>query len=168
MLLSGAICLIGPALATAQPRDTTVQIQSRGGEPVGTATLTTEGSNGIRFHLDLRGLPPGEHALHIHERPVCEPPSFESAGPHFNPDDRRHGLNSPEGPHGGDMPNIVVAADGTARATLVNPRVTLDDGPRSVFSGAGTALIVHAGRDDLTTDPSGNAGDRIACGRISR
>ena len=98
----------------------------------------------------------------------CEGPGFTSAGPHFNPDQKHHGLQNPEGPHAGDMPNFTVEANGMATATLVDPRVNLGDGDHSLFTNGGTALVIHAKADDMKSDPAGNAGDRIACGVITK
>jgi superoxide dismutase, Cu-Zn family len=110
-------------------------------------------------------LPQGEHTFHVHAVGKCEPP-FASAGPHFNPAQKKHGLKSPDGHHAGDMSNVTIGADGTLTLTVVN-KLTLEKGkPNSVFQDAGTALVVHASKDDYVTDPAGNAGDRIACGVI--
>jgi Cu-Zn family superoxide dismutase len=98
----------------------------------------------------------------------CDPPAFESAGPHFNPDGKQHGMQNPQGPHGGDMNNFTVAANGMAKATVVNPRVTLAMDGNSVFAGGGKALVIHANADDMKSDPAGNAGDRIACALITK
>jgi len=100
----------------------------------------------------------------------CEGPAFTSAGGHFNPDNKHHGINNPESPkpHDGDMPNFMVKPNGTAKLTVENDQVTLGDGSNSVFANGGTALMVHAKADDLKSDPAGNAGDRIACGLITK
>src|SRR5262249_1648630 len=103
----------------------------------------------------------------IHQNAKCEAPDFKSAGPHFNPDNKKHGLQNPDGPHAGDMQNFLVKTDGSAKAKVVDQNVNLKkDDSHSVFSNGGTALVIHAKGDDLNTDPSGNSGDRIACGVI--
>src|SRR6516225_6063286 len=147
----------------------TVELKDAKGNSVGTATISeAEGGSGVTIGLNLRGLPPGEHALHIHSVAKCEAPGFTSAGPHFNPEHKQHGLENPQGPHAGDMPNFTVKADGTAKVTIDDPRVTLGSGDNSVFASGGTALVIHAKADDLKTDPAGNAGERIACGTITK
>ncbi len=144
-----------------------VELKDLQGASIGTATLTPAAGGGVSIALDLQNLAPGEHAFHIHQVAKCEPP-FATAGPHFNPDAKKHGLQNPDGAHAGDMSNITVGADGTVKATVVNKQVTLGPGPNSVFANGGTAIVIHAKPDDMKTDPAGNAGDRIACGVISR
>jgi Cu-Zn family superoxide dismutase len=112
------------------------------------------------------GLPPGDHALHVHAAGKCEPP-FTTAGGHFNPDSKKHGLTLAEGHHAGDMPNLHIPASGELTVEVMNTAVTLDkDKPNSVLDADGSAIVIHAGADDYKTDPTGKAGDRIACGVV--
>jgi superoxide dismutase, Cu-Zn family len=150
--------------AEAEARATLLNAQ---GETVGTATLREVGET-VRISIRVSGLPQGEKGIHIHQVGSCDPPTFESAGGHFAPQGRQHGFDSPAGPHAGDLRNINVGADGTAQQELTTDLVTLRDGPNSIFDADGTSLVIHAGPDDYRTDPSGQSGDRIACGVISR
>ena len=159
-LLTGVVTFL-----TAQTPGQATLHDSRG-MVVGTATLKASGTPGVTIELSLKGLPPGEHAVHLHETPKCEAPSFQSAGPHLNPAGMEHGLKNPKGPHAGDMNNVVVAADGTAMTTLVNSRVVISPDKDSLRSG-GAAVVIHAQPDDMKSDPDGNAGNRIACGVIA-
>ena len=145
-----------------------VDFKTSQGQDAGTATLTSAG-NGVKVKLDLMNLPEGEHALHVHQNAKCDPPDFKSAGPHFNPDSKEHGIKNPKGAHAGDMPvNLQVMADGTDHLSFVTQSISLKkDAKNSVFANGGTAFVIHAKADDMMTDPTGNAGDRIACGVIA-
>lgn len=155
-----------PAAAPAAPAGAADLMDAKGNK-IGTATLT-QTDKGVRIKLQVSGLPPGEHAFHIHAAGKCEPPEFKSAGGHFNPHGKKHGLQNPDGPHAGDLPNIKVADDGTCTVDVVAELVTLGDGANSLFAGEGTSLMIHEKADDNVSDPAGNAGARIACGTIRK
>ena len=131
LLLLLSVTLIGGAILAAESPEQ-VTLRDARGMVVGTATLKAHGASGVAFELALKGLPPGEHAVHLHETPTCDAPSFESAGPHLNPAGKQHGLHNPSGPHAGDMNNVVVAANGSVKTTLVNTRVTVGPGADSL------------------------------------
>jgi Cu-Zn family superoxide dismutase len=141
-------------------------LKDKNGKELGKAELI-DTPNGVLIRLDLTGVPAGDQAFHVHEKGRCEPPDFKSAGAHFNPDGTKHGIMNPEGPHAGDMPNLHVPEGGKLSVEILNTLVTLD-GERALLDDDGSALIIHAGPDDYTSDPAGHAGDRIACGVVAK
>jgi superoxide dismutase, Cu-Zn family len=166
--IAASLALAGCASMT-QPATTdnaaSAELRDANGRPAGMATLT-QAPGGVRIVIDAKGMPPGPHGVHIHEVGKCEGPQFTTAGAHFNPEKKQHGTMNPQGPHGGDLPNLTVAADGTGRLETMTERITLGSGATSVFDADGSAIVVHAGPDDFKTDPTGNSGGRIACGVI--
>jgi Cu-Zn family superoxide dismutase len=156
-------------LALAAPPGPAAQavVKDASGATVATAAFHSV-ANGVRVEVTAMGLPAGSHGFHLHAAGACQGPDFKSAGGHFNPGGRQHGLENPQGHHAGDLPNLVVAADGTGSASATLSGVTLGTGPDSLFHDGGTALVIHAAADDMKSDPAGNSGARIACGAVVR
>ncbi|BDG09794.1 superoxide dismutase family protein [Anaeromyxobacter paludicola] len=155
-----------PRAALAEPPAHARLVDAKGQE-LGTAKLVEE-DGGVKMELMVANLPPGKHGIHVHAVGKCDPPDFKSAGPHFNPGNKHHGLHNPQGPHAGDLANLEVKPDGRARELVTLKGVTLGGGERSLFQPGGTALVIHADPDDEKTDPAGNSGARIACGVIEK
>jgi Cu-Zn family superoxide dismutase len=144
-----------------------VTLKDADGRVVGGGVLLEE-SDGVRILIDLKNFKPGVHAIHIHAVGRCDPPAFETAGPHFNPKNTQHGLVNQKGPHAGDLPNVTVEANGQGHLEYTNSRVSVESGPGYLFGPNGTSVVVHENGDDLLTDPAGNSGARVACGVITR
>ena len=157
--------ITGPALAGGEEMKARADILDPDGKTIGTAILT-EQKDTVRIELKVSGLAPGKHGFHIHETGACSPPDFKSAGGHFNPFHKHHGIDNPDGKHAGDLPNLEVNKDGTAEVTVVATGTTLGNGPGSLLKEGGTSIVIHAGPDDNMSDPAGNAGSRVACGVV--
>ncbi len=164
-ILVSAVALIVATSFPASAQTANATLKNAEGKDVGTATLA-QTPHGVLVRLSLKGMPAGERAFHIHAVGKCEPP-FASAGGHFNPGGKKHGILVSEGAHAGDMPNLHVPASGELVVEVMNAAVTLEKNrPNSLFHSDGTALVIHAGKDDYRSDPAGDAGGRIACGVI--
>jgi superoxide dismutase, Cu-Zn family len=160
-LFAGGALAQGAGTATAQ-------LEDNDGNSIGDATFT-EGPNGVTINANLQpgqqGVEPGEHGIHIHETGEISP-DFEAAGEHFNPTSAQHGFNNSEGPHGGDLENMIVNDDGSASYTTTTDALTLSGGQNSILDSDGSALVIYQSADDYQTDPSGESGDRVAAGVI--
>ena len=164
-MVSAAAILAGAFSFSASAELANASLKDRSGKAVGDIDLM-QTQSGVLLKITVKDIPPGEHAFHIHAVGKCEAP-FESAGPHFNPDNHKHGMMSGPG-HAGDMPNLHVPQSGELTVEILNPAITLVKGkPNSVFDADGSTVVIHAKADDYKSDPAGNAGDRIACGVIT-
>ena len=164
--ITAIVFLLLTACEQGNPTSLEIDMYNTVGDTLGTAQVT-EQAEGVKINLDLSGLEPGDHAMHIHENGKCEGPDFKSAGDHFNPEEKQHGLLNTKGPHAGDLPNITVKDDGTFKGEIIAKNVTLlIDDKNSLLKKEGTALVIHEKKDDGMTDPAGNAGKRVACGEI--
>ncbi|HVE42444.1 MAG TPA: superoxide dismutase family protein [Planctomycetota bacterium] len=171
------IRLFGTLIATAalgacsdapQPRvwGAWADLINTSGTKIGEVQFAEREKNGVVLRLQAWSLPPGSHGLHIHDSGTCETPEFQTAGGHFNPFGKKHGLLNPQGPHAGDLPNLVVPSSGKIDVTFDLPSLTLRDGHNSLLQRNGTSIVIHANPDDGISDPAGNSGARIACGVI--
>ena len=164
--VSRALSLALPLVTAAVPTAVST-LRNAEGQEVGKATLSST-KGGVKVHVEVANLAPGKHGIHLHAAGKCEAPDFKSAGGHFNPAEKHHGLHNPAGAHAGDLPNLVVGKDGKAKATFTAKGATLGEGKGSLLGPDGSALVIHADPDDEKTDPAGNSGARIACGVIQR
>ena len=162
-ILVAGLALVAATQAASAGEQASAAMMNANGESVGAVTLSAT-PQGTLLHATLKNLPAGAHAFHVHAVGVCEPP-FKSAGGHYNPDGKKHGISNPEGMHAGDMPNIHVPDSGALEIEVLNALLSLDD---SLFDEDGAAIVIHEGPDDYVSDPAGAAGPRIACGVITQ
>lgn len=151
--------LVSGSLAFGASKNPTIDLKNGQGEKVGVAKLFAE-KEGLRIALEVKNLKPGPHGIHLHENGKCEGPDFKSAGAHYNPSKKQHGLENPQGPHLGDLPNLEVGPDGIVKGEVFAKGVKLGATPR--------ALVIHETVDDQKSDPAGNSGGRIVCGVLKK
>lgn len=171
--IAAVVALFG-ACSSAQRMENAVSaataiMYNAGGTPVGTAQIWQDKNGLVYVDIATIALPAGSHGIHFHDVGRCDvgtTPAFSSAGAHYNPMGREHGLENPKGPHAGDNPNIVIPASGIGRVAFTTNRVSLTPGTTTLFDADGTSLVIHATADDQVTNPSGNSGARIACGVV--
>lgn len=167
--LAVAAALAGASLAGGGASKASASIVNVSGAEIGWARFVEDATGIVHVNVHVKGLTPGLHGIHIHRNGDCTPP-FTAAQSHDNPGGLLHGLDSRYGPHAGDLPNLVVNEDGVGHLDGTTDRVTLTDGPTTLFDTTagqvGSSLVIHAGPDDQVTDPTGNSGGRIACGVI--
>ena len=166
VLLIGIVVLLA-GCAEENPKKVDVKMFNADGDSLGTIKVE-EQAKGVKLKVDLEGLDPGVHGIHIHKFGVCKSPDFKSAGNHYNPDEKEHGLLHPKGAHAGDLPNLIVKDSGSVKATLTAAGVTLKEGKSTLFTQKGTSIIVNQNQDDGMTQPNGDSGKRIACGVIKK
>jgi len=167
MVIAAAVVAVTVGIVLAQQDQAKAELKDAMGQTVGQAVLT-DTPHGVLVHATLSNVPAGVHAFHIHTTGKCEAPAFMTAGGHFNPSMKQHGIANAMGMHAGDMPNVDVPSDGKLTFDVLATDLSLKAGPSSLFDADGSALMIHQGVDDYKSDPAGNAGARIACGVITK
>ena len=167
--VAAILATAGPAAAAASKARAIAHMIARDGSADGTITFAAT-SHGVLIEYELKGLTPGAHGIHVHTSGNCDTKvAFTSAGPHFSPDPTKmHGFMAQHSPHAGDLPNEYAAADGTLHASVLSNAFSIGNGKKSIFDRDGASIIVDARGDDYISQPSGNSGDRVACGVIMR
>lgn len=158
LTFAGSVYAKGAQHASAELKDAS-------GQTIGFARFVEDATGAVHVNVHVKGLTPGLHGIHIHAVGSCSP-TFAAAGGHHNPLGHQHGLENPLGAHAGDLPNLAVNKEGVGHLNAATDRATVSAGPSTVFDANGSALIIHADRDDQITDPTGNSGGRVACGVI--
>ncbi len=166
MLVLMALVVGAYARNAGGPKATAV-MKDMNGNDIGIARFTEDDIGAVHIDVSVKGISPGKHGIHIHEIGKCDP-TFAAAGAHYDPAGKKHGLSNPEGPHAGDLPELNVSETGEGRLSTTTILVTLSPGKTTLLDKDGSALVIHAGPDDQMTDPTGNSGDRIACGIIEK
>ena len=161
LILTAAAALTACETAREPAGGAPMPLIDSAGRQIGTV-VAWQTTGGISFRVSASGLPHGLHGIHVHPIGRCDPPDFASAGTHWNPNGRQHGLNNPNGPHAGDLPNVEVAANGVLSQTVVLPNATM----AQLLDADGSSIMIHANADDYVSQPAGNSGPKIACAII--
>ena len=153
---------LAAACTTAEPQGgAPMPLIGANGQTIG-EVRAWQTSGGVTFRIDATSLPHGIHGIHVHPIGRCDPPDFSTAGTHWNPTNKEHGLHNPNGPHAGDMPNVTVAANGVLGEAVTLPNATL----AQLLDADGSSIMIHANADDYVSQPAGNSGAKIACAVI--
>jgi len=161
LILTAAAALTACETAREPAGGAPMPLIDSAGRQIGTV-VAWQTTGGISFRVSASGLPHGLHGIHGHPIGRCDPPDFASAGTHWNPAGKQHGLNNPNGPHAGDLPNVEVAANGVLSQTVVLPNATM----AQLLDADGSSIMIHAQADDYVSQPAGNSGPKIACAVI--
>ncbi len=154
---------VEPPVEAGKSQVARAELRTVSGETAGEA-IVAQGNDGLLLTLNVENLPAGEKGVHIHMTGACKAPDFKSAGGHWNPQGTQHGLENPQGAHAGDLPNLAIAENGAGMLEAHIAGGTIQDDDMALMDSDGAAFVIHAGPDDMKTDPSGDSGSRIACG----